>query len=478
MITISSRLQLSLQDAAILDLLMNRWSAAYHTAFNQLISGKSQQEIVQSLKTRFDLGYKYAYYAFLEAKWKIAGCKELDVDPSRIIFGGRKRFKQLKKRHIDDHMRASIKAKYREARRFNLFSIGDKATKGNLNTRIENDTLRIKVGDRQHVWATIHTSDKRWAKRNTELYTVRITKRGGKYYAHFSFEEVGLPPVACKFDDGCIAIDMNAKPAHIAWVELDHDGNLKDRGEIQTPMLYDQRSHVRDHYVYVYAKQLAEICATKNKGLVLEKLGKLPRDSRATSNFCYAKLTKAIEVVCTRGGIATKQVNPAYTSVLGCLKYAPILNLSRHHAAAIVIGRRGLGLKDRLPKHMESLATPQESSSVSVVNPVGVPRWKKEANYHRECGRVYKVVRAALLGAARGSSLTGRSSGPSWSMLRKFVLHGTDARFNDKLGPLSVGGLRLRKKTASGSIKMTHTTEPVDIVRHEIIARLLEALHK
>ncbi|SHH25948.1 Uncharacterized protein SAMN02745221_02036, partial [Thermosyntropha lipolytica DSM 11003] len=44
------------------------------------------------------------------------------------------------------------------------------------------------------------------------------------------------------------------------------------------------------------------------------------------------------------------EVNPAYTSVIGMLKYAPQYMISKDIAAAYVIARRGLGLKEQIPE--------------------------------------------------------------------------------------------------------------------------------
>ena len=41
------------------------------------------------------------------------------------------------------------------------------------------------------------------------------------------------------------------------------------------------------------------------------------------------------------------EVQPAFTSILGALKYQDMFSLSIHNAAAMVIGRRGMGLKER-----------------------------------------------------------------------------------------------------------------------------------
>jgi Hypothetical protein len=49
------------------------------------------------------------------------------------------------------------------------------------------------------------------------------------------------------------------------------------------------------------------------------------------------------------------EVNPAYTSVIGMLKYAPQLNIDKDTASAYVIGRRALGFKEDTPENYERL---------------------------------------------------------------------------------------------------------------------------
>ena len=43
-----------------------------------------------------------------------------------------------------------------------------------------------------------------------------------------------------------------------------------------------------------------------------------------------------------------KKVNPAFTSVIGKLKYQKMYNLSIHESASYVVGRRGLGFNEKL----------------------------------------------------------------------------------------------------------------------------------
>jgi hypothetical protein len=54
-------------------------------------------------------------------------------------------------------------------------------------------------------------------------------------------------------------------------------------------------------------------------------------------------------------GVEIVEVNPAYTSVIGMLKYAPQLNIDKDIAGAYVIGRRALGFKEDMPENYEKL---------------------------------------------------------------------------------------------------------------------------
>jgi valyl-tRNA synthetase len=49
------------------------------------------------------------------------------------------------------------------------------------------------------------------------------------------------------------------------------------------------------------------------------------------------------------------EVNPAYTSIIGVLNYAPQLNIDKDIAGAYVIGRRALGFKEDIPENYEKL---------------------------------------------------------------------------------------------------------------------------
>jgi hypothetical protein len=54
-------------------------------------------------------------------------------------------------------------------------------------------------------------------------------------------------------------------------------------------------------------------------------------------------------------GVEVIEVHPAYTSVIGMLKYAPQLSIDKDIASAYVIGRRALGFKEDMPENYEKL---------------------------------------------------------------------------------------------------------------------------
>lgn len=50
--------------------------------------------------------------------------------------------------------------------------------------------------------------------------------------------------------------------------------------------------------------------------------------------------------------VAVKEVNPAFTSILGDLKYARSYGLNGYQAAAFIIGQQGLGFSKKLHGHI------------------------------------------------------------------------------------------------------------------------------
>jgi Putative transposase DNA-binding domain. len=67
------------------------------------------------------------------------------------------------------------------------------------------------------------------------------------------------------------------------------------------------------------------------------------------------KFLQKLKRVAMLKGVEVIEVNPAYTSVIGMLKYAPQLNIDKDIAGAYVIGRRALGFREDMPENYERL---------------------------------------------------------------------------------------------------------------------------
>ena len=79
------------------------------------------------------------------------------------------------------------------------------------------------------------------------------------------------------------------------------------------------------------------------------------------SEFSYRKIIEKLYSRSYREKIGINEVNPAYTSVIGKLKYARQKGISIHKAASYVIARRGMGYGERLPiKQYQQINKPQQ----------------------------------------------------------------------------------------------------------------------
>jgi IS605 OrfB family transposase len=156
--------------------------------------------------------------------------------------------------------------------------------------------------------------------------------------------------------DGVIGLDMNYD--HAALAETDHCGNLINL----TTVPYDLDGLSAGQAVKVLEKvavDIINIAKLKNKPIIIEdldttdskfrlKYGSKKRNRKITL-FAYRTLTNAIIARADKEGVAVFKVKPAYTSVMGKLKYMSQKGISIHVSAALVIARRGMGFAEKVP---------------------------------------------------------------------------------------------------------------------------------
>ena len=159
------------------------------------------------------------------------------------------------------------------------------------------------------------------------------------------------------FSEGCVAFDTNVD--HLAYSELDGHGNLLSHHTIPFTLRglsTGQREQVLSkalEEIFQYAQKAAKpIVMERLKDLKQKPMYQHKRLNEILSSFAYTKVTMLAESKSNKYSIGLVKVNPAFTSQIGKFKYMRHYGISVHEAAAFVIGRRGLGYQDKLPKPM------------------------------------------------------------------------------------------------------------------------------
>jgi IS605 OrfB family transposase len=373
--------------------LMRKFSSMVRFAYKRLLEKMERKELKKLLAQKYRINTRYSDDAIFLAQQTLDSCVERGQNPKKIVFGSRELFEKLKKKHLTGKRREKLRQEWEERRYGFLYSRGDKSKGGNLNLRLVNLNgqwhLRINLGNGEYLWAKVV----RFAKRKKDMwisfvwdltqaertgnwfaYTVRLKLRNGKIYAQISKEEK-LPEITIKRENGVIGIDINAYPFHLALSWTSRDGNLEKYERISLNGLLDGNADKREYLSWHIAHQVVEIAKREGKAIVMENLGKIPKGRRGDGmpklrqklqKWIYKGLLEKIEVVGKRNGVQVIKVNPAYTSVIGKIKYAPIYRIDKDVAGAYVIARRGLGFKERIPKNYKKLLEDKEFLSYSV----------------------------------------------------------------------------------------------------------------
>jgi IS605 OrfB family transposase len=202
-----------------------------------------------------------------------------------------------------------------------------------------------------------------WQTQSYFPYTVELKLREGEIYGSVSFE-IPKPEVKYTKEKGVIAIDTNPSPIHLAIAEVSKTGELLSYKTISLHNLLGLSQNSKDHQEWILAHQLLDLAIEKGKAIAIENLKKLKKgmrgDGKATlrkilHNWNAKKFLQKLKRVATLKGVEVIEVNPAYTSVIGMLKYAPQLSIDKDIAGAYVIGRRALGYKEDMPENYEKL---------------------------------------------------------------------------------------------------------------------------
>ncbi|MGI9951316.1 hypothetical protein V3F56_03050 [Moorellaceae bacterium AZ2] len=338
----------------------------------------------------------------------------------KVVFGGRKLWERVCKGR-------ATREEWRAARKNRLYSRGDETKGGNPNMKVTYregefylavtiSHLSEKVGEdalgRPKMSRAPRVEGRLWLpEKHRDLvrmwlamklpYTVELARTlEGRYIVHLTFDLGGLREP--DFTKGCLALDtnpdgvalcnVNASGQPEPWPEdfsIPYPGNLgKYEGEFQVitypngfmyiriPDFAYASGFRRDYLIGVLAKVVVDIAFFLGKPIALEDLnfGKDRLDTnkkfnRMASNFPFAKMVEAVCRRAAKEGVPFKPVPARHTSTIGYWKYMERYAVPVHCAAALVVGRRAMGFKERVTKELKQLVAKIKQNLTRKVTP-------------------------------------------------------------------------------------------------------------
>lgn len=184
---------------------------------------------------------------------------------------------------------------------------------------------------------------------------IRRIRKGVACWYIQATTEVSSSPIATSREIGATGVDLN--PRLIAVAQIDRFGNVTEASHISVQLQGRRQEQVEA----TLSDAVGEIVLKgKEHGvpIVIEKLdfGKKkaalreesPRYARMLSAFAYKKFYALLHGRAAREGVEVIEVEPAFTSIIGSIKFGQGYGLSPHQAAAVAIARRGLKFGERL----------------------------------------------------------------------------------------------------------------------------------
>ena len=182
-------------------------------------------------------------------------------------------------------------------------------------------------------------------------------KRDGKGWRVFAATDMMDVAVVTDQRRGAIGVDLNAD--HLAVTETDPSGNYVNAFSVPL-VTYGKSQHQAEAIIGDAVASVVAFAREAGKPIVIERLdfrqkkaaleGESRQYSRMLSSFSYGKIKAYFLSRSYRQRVEVHQVNPAFSSVIGRVKFMERYGLSVHQAAALVLARRLLGCSERIPR--------------------------------------------------------------------------------------------------------------------------------
>lgn len=348
---------------------------------NQVIALKTNIKAVEKnlRKTthRFKIHHKTRYLESLKNRLEQVDLEIQEQDYS-CIFGSKELWLQ-QFRECQDHQ--SWKQAWELARNYNFQVIGcHSETMGNnncqlsknldssfnLKLRLPNDFpekfLKIPNLNFSYGLETLnHVYFQNLDPKDRQVISYRFHKDTKGWIVTLTTD---LPLIEIQSQDGIGVLGVDLNPDHLAIVETDRFGNPINKQTIALDLI-GKTHHQSLTIIGEAAKKLVNLALAVKKPIILEKLdfatkkamlaaSHSPEYAKMLSSFAYSTISRMVESRAFRHGIQVLKVNPAFTSLIGLLKFKRRYGLTTHQAAALVIGRRCHHWSERLPKSKEA----------------------------------------------------------------------------------------------------------------------------
>ncbi len=188
--------------------------------------------------------------------------------------------------------------------------------------------------------------------------TWHFYRKSGKWVIALQFTPNPVNQVSKQRMYGCIGIDMN--PGSIGWAYIDPEGNLKAKGQILLQMGLPngkQQTTIVNACLQLAIKatefECPVVCEELDFSTKKQFLGeKGKKYARMLSGWAYSEFYKQLSSILSNRGIELIAVNPAYSSIIGLVKYLKMYGLASDESAALVIARRAMKLSEKIPRSL------------------------------------------------------------------------------------------------------------------------------
>lgn len=212
---------------------------------------------------------------------------------------------------------------------------------------------------------------------------------------------------------GVIGVDINAN--HLAIAETDRFGNPVAKKSIPVNT-YGKNRNQTQALIGDACALIVDNAKKAGKPLVIEQLDfqkkkselrdhSSPAMARMLSGLAYNNIINGLKSRAWRSGVEVMEVNPAFTSIIGRVKFSRRYGLSVHHAAALTIGRRHLRASERVPRYLDSI--PDGKGSYVALS---LPVRNRDKHVWQTWGVLNRSFKTVL--AAHFRAMKNRSSSP------------------------------------------------------------------